>query len=86
MYWNYTLLCLENQLFSHLIKAYSFDRIITDLPAKSLFWSSEVGPFGEVYFYSVSSHLDDVLEDFGNGKYDHSIKDFGYSCRCVKDE
>jgi uncharacterized protein (TIGR02145 family) len=53
---------------------------------KAFFWSSEVGPFGEVYFYSVSSHLDDVLEDFGNGKYDHSIKDIGYSCRCVKDE
>lgn len=53
---------------------------------KAFFWSSDVGPLGEVYFYSVSSHLDDVLQDFAQGKYDHSIKDIGYSCRCVKDE
>lgn len=55
------------------------------LNKKAFFWSSEVGAFGEVYFYSVSSYLDDILEDFGSGKYDHSIKDIGYSCRCVRE-
>jgi len=52
---------------------------------KAFYWSSEVGPLGEVYFYSISENLNDILEDFGAGKYDHSIKEIAYSCRCVKD-